>query len=248
MAGFFYNLGRKVGPKLRKANWVVRSLTGTEAEAVQAEYHVGRDLAAAYARQAEMDPDPTVTRLFEEIGNRLVACVRDPQRRFCFCAARAQEINAFAFPGGFIFVMRPLLEFCCWDRDEIAFVLAHEMGHVLHKHAINRMMTSSLVSSSLGSLPVGGVLRAPVLHLAATLLNQGYSQDQEFEADHLGAQLTWAAGFDVAGAIRLMRRLHTVPAQASHISSYFSSHPPVEVRVARLEQFLRSAAKNDSVS
>jgi predicted Zn-dependent protease len=238
MAGFFYNLGRMVGPKLRKADWMLKSLTGTEADIVQAEQRVGRDLAAAFAQQAEMEQDPAVLGLLEDLGNRLVACVRDQKRRFCICAVRSPEVNAFAFPGGFIFVMRPLLEFCNWDRDEIAFVLGHEMGHVLKEHPMRRIMTSELVRSGVGRLPVGGVLRAPVLNLAATLLNQGYSQDQELEADHLGLQLVQAAQFDARATVRLMQRMWTVPAEACRLSSYFSSHPPAAVRIERMKRYL----------
>jgi len=239
MANIFHKLGSMVGPNLRKANWVYRSLTGTSAEAVRAEYDVGRDLARAFSRQAAIDSDPAVVQLFDEIGNRLIACVKDQERTFCFCAVRSPEVNAFAFPGGFVFVMRPLLDFCCWDRDEIAFVLAHEVGHVVKRHAINRLMTNSLVSSGLSRLPVGGVLAAPVLNLAATLLNQGYSQDQELDADNFGLRLSQAAGYDIKAATRLLQRLRTVPTGASNLSSYFSSHPPVEVRLQHAERFIQ---------
>lgn len=234
MAGFFYNLGRLVGPKVRKANWVLRDLTGTEAEALAAEYQVGRDLAQSFLHQLAMEPDPAVQTLLDDLGGRLTACLKNRQRRFQFFAVRSPELNAFALPGGFIFVMRPLLEFCYWDRDELAFVLAHEMGHVIRRHAIERLMASSIIQGGIGRLPVGGVLRAPVLNLAATLLNQGYSQDQELDADGLGVQLVRAAGFDAPAAARLLRRFQTVPREAQQLSSYLSSHPPVELRLSHL--------------
>ncbi len=240
MPGFFYHLGRMVGPKLRQANWVVSSLTGTEADAAKAEYQVGRDLAAAFVRQAQIDADPAVVQFLGDIAPRLAACVRNQELRFNVRAVRSPEVNALAFPGGFVFLMRPLLEFCNWDRDEIAFVIGHEMGHVLYRHAINRLMTSSLIRSGVGALPVGGVLRAPVLNVAATLLNQGYSQDQELEADNLGLQLVCAAGLDGRASVRLMQRLRTVPAEAWHLNSWFSSHPPAELRVQQMEKFLQS--------
>ncbi len=231
MANLFHKLGRMVGPKVRQANWLMTALTGTSAEAVRAEYVVGRDLARGFSAQAEIDADPTVSQLFEDVGGRLVACVTDQERRFCFCGVRSPEVNAFAFPGGFVFVHRPLLDFCGWDKDEIAFVLGHEMGHVIERHAIHRLMTSSLVSSGLNRLPIGGVLRGPVLNLAATLVNQGYSQDQELAADNLGLRLTRAAGYDPQAALRLLRRFRTVPTAATNLASYFASHPPVETRL-----------------
>ena len=75
MAGFLYQLGKLFGPKLRKAKWVLRSLTGTEAEAIQAELEVGRDLAQAVAREMELEQDPDVSRLLSEVGGRLAGRV-----------------------------------------------------------------------------------------------------------------------------------------------------------------------------
>ncbi|MBY0527030.1 MAG: M48 family metallopeptidase [Gemmataceae bacterium] len=239
MAGFFYKLGQMVGPKVRKANWVVTSLTGTEAEVTQAEYRVGVDLAKGFLEQTPVIADPAVTQIMDEVGGRLANCVKDRQRRFRFYAVQSRELNAFALPGGFIFIQRPLLEFCGWDRDEIAFVLGHEMGHVIKRHAIHRLMASSVIQTGVTRLPIGGVLGAPVRNLAATLLNQGYSQDQELEADALGVRLTLAAGYDAGAGRRLLARMQTMPGEAWVLTSYFSSHPPVDVRVnhmARVER------------
>jgi len=234
MAGFFYKLGRMLGPKVREANWVVSSLTGTEADAVRAEEQVGRDLAQSFLEQLDVEDDPTVLAVITEVGGRLVPCLKDKQRTFRFVVGRSRELNAYALPGGFIFVMRPLLEFCRFDRDEIAFVLGHEMGHVLKKHAVNRLMASSIIRTGVGRLPVGGVLAAPIRNMAATLLDQGYSQDSELEADALGARLVKAAGYDVAAARRLLERMQTMPSEAWLLTSYFSSHPPIAIRLANL--------------
>src|SRR3954463_12545303 len=104
MAGFFYQLGKMVGPKLRQANWVFRSLTGTETEAARAEYAVGQDLARVLAGQLEIDPDPGVRHLLQEVVARLAACLRNRQQRFTVHAVRASPVNAFALPGGFLFI------------------------------------------------------------------------------------------------------------------------------------------------
>jgi predicted Zn-dependent protease len=234
MAGFFYKLGRLLGPKVREANWVVASLTGTEAEIVRAEERVGHDLAQAFLAQMEVDDDPAVQGLLTEVAGRLVPCVKDKERSFRFAAGRSRELNAYALPGGYIFVMRPLLEFCRFDQDEIAFVLGHEMGHVIKRHAIHRLMASSIIRTGVSRLPVGGVLAAPIRNMAATLLNQGYSQDSELEADALGARLAKAAGYDVGGARRLLERMQTMPTEAWMLTSYFSSHPPVDLRLRNL--------------
>ena len=241
MAGFFYKLGRMVGPQLRKADWLYRSLTGTEAEAIRAEFAVGRDLARAVVQQLEIDPEPAAGHLLEGVPARLGACLTNRQWQFTFRAVRGAEVNAFALPGGFVFVTRPLLEFCRWDPDEAAFVLGHEMAHVVLRHAINRLMASSAVRAALSRLnPAGGVLRQPIAGLAATLLNQGYSQDQELEADRLAVRLARAAGFDAAAAARLLARLCALSGDPSVPGSYFSSHPPLEVRLGQVNRAPRA--------
>lgn len=236
MSSFFYNLGRMVGPGLRQANWVVRSLTGTEAEAVEAEFAVGQDFARGFLQEMEIDRAPDINQLLEAIGSRLTPCVRDRARVFSFCAVRMPEVNAFALPGGFIFLTRSLIEFCNRNADELAFVMGHEMGHVLKRHAIDRMMASTIIRSGISRLPVGGMLRGPVLQVAGSLLNMGYSQDQEFEADALGVRLVQAAGHDAHAIAALLARFRT--GAEGTLSSYFSSHPPVEMRIARVEAML----------
>jgi predicted Zn-dependent protease len=235
MAGFFYRLGRMVGPRLRKANWVYRSLTGTAAEAITAEHAVGRDLAQAFLQQLETDGDPAVRARLDALGARLSACVRERRWRFQFLAVRAPEVNAFALPGGFIFVTRRLLAECGPDQDGLAFVLGHEIAHVIRRHAIDRLMAGTLVSGVLTRLPLGGgLVRSQVAALLSTLLRQGYSQDQELEADAVGLKLARAAGFDGAAAGRLLARLAAGRAADPLLFSYLSSHPPLEVRLRQL--------------
>lgn len=237
MSNFFYNMGRMVGPGLRKANWVLRSLTGTEAEAAQAEFAVGQDFARAFVQEMEIERDTEVERLLDDIAGRLTGCVRDRARRFSFCVVRMPEVNAFALPGGFVFLTRSLIELCRRDADELAFVMGHEMGHVLKRHAIDRLMASTIIRSGISRLPVGGILRGPVLQVAGSLLNMGYSQDQELEADEIGVRLVRAAGYDGVAIPRLLTRFRG--GDDGILSSYFSSHPPVEMRIARVEGLLR---------
>ncbi len=239
MGGFFYNLGQRVGTNLRKANWLLRALTGTEAEAVQAEYAMGRDLARALAPQLVADADPAVEQFLDAVGSRLASRVQDRQRYFHFRAVRTPESNAWALPGGFIFVTRPLLELCQWDGDELAFVLGHEMGHVIRRHALDRLMAQSAVRVVSGKLSVGGLLGLPVARVLSALLHQGYAQDQELEADRIGVQLAGSAGFDATAATRLLARLGGPSGAAGGLGSYLASHPPVEVRIQHVNAFLR---------
>jgi beta-barrel assembly-enhancing protease len=240
MASFFYRLGKAIGPPLRQANWIFRSLTDTEAEALRAENAVGRDLASALLQQMELDREPALEAVLVDLRYRLGQCLRNRQRRFQFFAVKAAEINAFALPGGFVFVTRPLLEFCNWDQDELAFILGHEMAHIVQGHVMDRLLANSMIRATVGRLaPVGGLLGQPVLALAANLLNQGYSQDNELEADRVGLQLAASAGFDPTAAARLFCRLRTLGGDRSPLSGYFSTHPPLDVRIGHLAHHTR---------
>jgi predicted Zn-dependent protease len=240
MAGFFFNLGRTVGSHLRKANWFYRSLAGTEEEAAQAEVAVGRDLARAFAAQNELDRDPTIDALLADLSGRLATGLRKRLYPFHVRCLLTPEVNAFALPGGFIFLTRPLLELCQGERAELAFVVGHEMGHVVQRHAIDRIMASSALNAAAGRLTMaGGVIGQSMAALAATLLSKGYSQDQELEADRLGARLASMAGFDPEGAGRLLGRLAGATGDLAGLSQFFSSHPPFAVRIAAVNQAVR---------
>jgi predicted Zn-dependent protease len=240
VASFFYRLGKMIGPPLRQANWVFRSLTDTEAEALRAESAVGRDLASALMQQMELDREPAVEAILVDLKYRLAQGLRNRQRQFQFLAVKASEINAFALPGGFVFITRPLLEFCQWNQDELAFILGHEMAHIVQGHVMDRLLANSMIRATLGRLsPVGGLLGQPMVALATTLLNQGYSQDNELEADRVGIQLAGHAGFDPTAAARLFARLRSLGGDRSPLGGYFSAHPSLEVRIHHLTRYMR---------
>ena len=239
MAGFFYQLGRLAGPKLRKANWFFRSLTGSEAEAIAAEYQAGRYLAQAIAQEMEVDSDPCVAQLLQEVGTRLASRVKNRHRKFAFRSLQSSEANAFALPGGFISVTRPLVELCERNPDEMAFILGHEMAHVIRKHAMDRMMTNSVLDAAIRAVPIGGLMRSQLGGILRQLLEQRYSQDQELDADQLGVRLACAAGFRADAAVRLLDRLKRRSGESPGIGEYFSTHPPFDLRIKRVRHFLK---------
>jgi predicted Zn-dependent protease len=242
MAGsLFYNLGRKFGPKVRKAKWMWESLAGTEADAVRLEHGVGLDLAHEARVQLAMDCDPQAVKVLEEIGGRLAACVANRLRSFRFDAFQGGQPNAFALPGGFIFVGRPILELCRWDKDQIAFVLAHEMAHVIRRHAIERIVANSAVSMAARAAPVSGALGVWLHTVGLQFLETAYSRDQELEADKLGVRLVMAAGYRPEASAELLTRLAELnkAADPAALGEYFSTHPSAEVRIASIRHFLQ---------
>jgi predicted Zn-dependent protease len=238
MGSFFFNLGRSVGSGLRKGKWFWQSLAGTEDDALRAEHEVGRDLAWALLRQFQADTDPASVQLLDELTVRLAACVRDRRRHFCVCPVQAPEVNAFALPGGYLFVTRPLLDLCGRDQHETAFILAHEMAHVLLGHALERTMQGWMLDAAGRLVPVRGVAGAWLLQQASEMVHKAYSRDQELDADALGARLARAAGYDARAALRLLGRLPAAVPESA-FDAYFATHPPVAERLDSLNRLLR---------
>ena len=239
MAGdVFEKLGRIAGVQFRKARWMWQSVAGSEADAIHAEYGVGRDMAAAVLEDSRRDPDQAAQALLDDVRGRLASLVRNRLHRFQTTAIAVDEPTAFALPGGFIFVAGTLLHLCQRDRDEVAFVVAHEMAHVIRRHAIDRLLQQQVVSALSMASPGRGVLAAWIRRLGVRGLERAYSRDQEFEADELGVRLMRAAGFDPAGAIRLLQRFGELDRRPDPlgVGAYLSTHPPVEDRVGQLRR------------
>ncbi len=245
MAGFFYQIGRKLGPKVRKGKWMWQSLTGSEADMITAEHDVGRDLAAEIRLQTTAAGDPRAGELLEEIGSRLSARVANKLRRFSFEAIDGDEPNAFALPGGYIFITRSLLELCEWDRDRIAFVLAHEMAHVIRNHAIGRVVTDSAINVASRAGPGRGALSGWIKRVGVQYLQSAYSQDRELEADRLGTQLVVAGRFDPASGEKLFVLLgrHRPGSDPAGLGKYFASHPPFAERILEIRRILKPPSK-----
>jgi beta-barrel assembly-enhancing protease len=239
--GLFYNLGKKAGPSVRKAKWLWGSVTASDSEIVRLEHDVGLDLAVEAREQLQLDTDPEISELLEGIGARLAQRVGNKRRSFHFEPFVAGEPNAFALPGGFVFVSRSIADLCHGSRDELAFVLGHEMGHIISGHAIERIMTNSAVSAASRTTAVRGLLGGWLRRVGVQFLETAYSRDRELEADRLGVRLARAAGYDPEASIRLLGRLAELKAAAGRegLGEYFSTHPTFDLRIRSIRQFLR---------
>jgi beta-barrel assembly-enhancing protease len=241
----FYTLGQIAGRQVRKAKWIWQSAAGSEADAIQAEHTVGRDMAAVVLQETSRDPDQTVQDLVDEIAGKLAGVVANRLHRFQMSCLTGDRLTAFALPGGFVFVARPLIDLCGRDRDEVAFILGHEMAHVIRRHAIDRLLKQKVLSAVTRVSPGRGTLAGWVRQVGFQALERAYSQDEEFEADELGLRLMRAAGFDPAGAIRALQRLgklDRIPDPLG-LGAYMSTHPAIDDRVVRLRGIANNFSK-----
>lgn len=235
-------MGRVAVPTIRKSKWIWDGLTGTEEEALRAEASFGSALAVELRAATKRADDPHMTSLLNDLCGRLAGCVRDKRRAFRCEAIHDDSPNAMALPGGFIFVSHSLVDLCERRPEELAFVIGHEMAHVIREHAWNRMLNQaisravSVIAARAG--PLGEWLRQKGIGL----LQSAHSQDNEQEADELGLHLMAAAGFAPGGAVALLQRIERLGPKCAEFGQYFASHPPAGERIARLAPLCRQLA------
>jgi predicted Zn-dependent protease len=238
VARFSYNLGKRFAPGVRKAKWFWYSAMGTKAQMIKTERAVGNDLAVQIRKKMPECTDKKIQELVGRIGSNLARYVADKNRSFNFEIINAKEPNAFALPGGFIFLTDSIIRLCSSDEDELAFVISHEMSHVIKSHAIERIITNSAVSAASRITPTKNIAGVYLKQFGTKLLTSAYSQDREIEADNLGVRLAAAAGFNPQGAIHLLQRLdqNEKNKNALSISSYFTSHPQTNERINNIKK------------
>ncbi|MBI1369378.1 MAG: M48 family metalloprotease [Planctomycetes bacterium] len=247
MAGFFYNLGKAAGPGVRKGKWLWQSFTGDENDIREAERGVGRDLAAVMKREMGVEDDPDRRAMISAIGDALAAVVKNRKIQFDLTIAARGQPNAFALPGGFIFITRALIDGLNRDRDQLAFVIGHEMGHVIKQHPSERATTDAAIRAAIRAVPAAGAAGQWFKSTGAQLMQSAYSQDREFVADQFGARLAQAAGFDPRAAMTMLAALAkwSDAPEAPPLWEYFATHPPLKKRIAALEHYLAKKADDD---
>lgn len=149
-------------------------------------------------------------------------------------------VNAFAAPGGYIFLTTALLHHIGADTDALANVLGHEVAHVEHKHGMNalgrNLGVSLLLQLALGNPSEGDEIWHVVAGVAVGLMQLGWSRDQEHESDDLGQRLAAAAGYDPRGMVRFFRVLEQLQGMEVPFLEFLSTHPLTSERIRRAEE------------
>ncbi|GIL00415.1 MAG: metalloprotease [Alphaproteobacteria bacterium] len=180
------------------------------------------------------------------VVGRLISVSDDPSRVYKVTILDTPKINAFALPGGYLYITRGLLALAN-DSSEIAAVIAHEMGHVTANHAILRQ--ERLNSARLGENVVHEVLGDSVAARVALAANQiklsDFSREQELQADAIGIRLIGRAGYDPYAAARFLQTMQAYQAfRTGHSGdsddfSFLSSHPATPQRIELAQRHAR---------
>jgi predicted Zn-dependent protease len=224
-------MGDRLGGQLRKpfrqTKWMWSSFAGTEDESIRAEREYGLECAREFVKQFPGNASHADQVLIANIGAHLADAVKDPRRKFRFTVVASNLANAFALPGGFVFITGSLLDLCAHDRNQIAFFLGHEIGHILRGHARDHLTANVFLNAVMSRLPAAGQMLRQVI-------GKGYSQTLELEADQEAVRLAASAGFNARASIDALKLLAQVSPDASGLAEYLSSHPPISERVREL--------------
>lgn len=179
------------------------------------------------------------------VGNGVAANSKRSTIPYQFAVLDSPVQNAFAVPGGVIFVSRALVSILD-DEAELAAVLAHEVGHVSAKHALKSTQRAQLLQGvgTITAASVGGdkgkKFASAIGDMQAVLFDKGLDKEMEFEADQAAMETTYRTGYDPSAMIRVLEKLQKLEASSTdQKGSWFSTHPPLAERIARLQAQLR---------
>ena len=197
--------------------------------------------------------EPEVTDLIAEIVRRLEAQMTPPggaKERYAFPlkvkVIDSEQINAFALPGGNIVVFTGLIR-KAGDVDQVAGVLGHEIAHVTLRHGMQGIVRS--VGTMVVVAIVFGDISSVLSQVAMSTVINGYSRDQEREADAEGARIAAAAGFDPEGIAGFFTVLKSQPgSELPGIAAVFSTHPQHDERIANARELARTLKRVEAPS
>ena len=212
---------------MRKATWVWHSLFGSESNLRRAERAVGQDLSSEVLHRVSCCPDRDAQDLMTRIGSKLVKHLKHKRFPFSFTIINQSEPNAFALPGGYVFITAPLVKLAHQQVDQMAFVLAHEIAHIVKRHAMERVVMQSAVSVASNLSVFRRAVAGWAQNVGMGVLRNNYSQSHELEADAFAVRLCQAAGFDPNASMVLLSGLAETGSDKSLgvLTAYLSTHP-----------------------
>jgi len=202
---------------------------------LESEARMGAEYAAFIENNAPIENDPELNEYITALTNKIVKA-SDAKQPIKVKIIRDDTINAFALPGGYLYVHTGLIE-AVESEAELAGVLAHEMAHVFARHSTEMATKGQLIQYS--TIPLmfvlGGSWKEYLLYqgigFGLSMLVLGISRGSEIEADQLGAQYLWNAGYDPMAFVDFFKRLEEE--KGNHIG-FFSTHPPFDDRARKV--------------
>ncbi len=201
---------------------------------------MGREVAKQAERELSILNDRQATTYIDALGKQLAAHAPGGEKYpFQFKIVNDKAINAFALPGGFVYINRGAIE-TADNEAQIAGVMAHEIGHVVLRHGTNQVSKAylaqaplSILGGVLGSNSVGSVLAQLGVGFAANSIFLKYSRDAERQADLMGTQTLYDTGYDPKAMVQFFEKIQAE--SKGRASEFFSDHPNPENRISSVQ-------------
>ncbi|MFZ5722588.1 MAG: M48 family metallopeptidase [Pseudomonadota bacterium] len=213
-------------------------LTGNPSDAD--EEKLGREIAGRLLGAAPLVKDEKVQQYVNKVGRYVAARSDRPDLNWTFGVIESPSVNAFAAPGGYVFLTRGLYSLLK-SEAELAGVLGHEIGHVNARHHVKLMQKQRLVAAGkdLLSQKAGSAGVKALVGNGAEIYSRSLDKDSEFQADRLGVQYATRGGYDTYGLAAVLDRL-TVEGSTDQLSQLYKTHPLPAARLDALDTALGS--------
>ncbi|WP_193164951.1 M48 family metalloprotease [Microbulbifer hainanensis] len=224
------------------------------------EIEIGKEMHQKLVDSTPIYNDPVLTAYVDFVGQKVAAASDRPNLKYHFTIIDSQDINAFALPGGYVYINRGLLTYL-HSEAEMAAVLAHEIGHITARHAVRQKTaaTGAGVASVLSVLVTGSGVVGDVTNLWSTAAVKGYGREMELEADRFGAQYMYNAGYDpqaMINVISLLKDQETFSRRRARVEGkkqqtyhgVFSSHPRNDIRLQEVVEAAGKLPENQKVT
>jgi beta-barrel assembly-enhancing protease len=202
------------------------------------EVSIGRQAAAQVESQNKISHDPALNRLVTNTGNTILRTV--PVRTgitYTFKVIDTADINAFSLPGGWVYVENGLIEATKGDVNQLAGVMAHEIGHVQARHAAQMIGRQEIYGVAIGTLTKGDTAKIAGIFANLNLLQ--YSRDEEYQADQLAVDYLLPSQYDPQGLINFFKVLMQKEGSGGG-PEFLRTHPLTQDRINRLQAYLDS--------
>jgi predicted Zn-dependent protease len=249
-AGFFDEVQKYVKPDSKEGK-ILSGATQVLSSSKEIDYPTERAIGESLAleglqRFGNPVRNEALQRYVNLVGNAAAGNSKRATIPYQFAVLDSRVQNAFAVPGGVIFISRALVSILD-DEAELAAVLAHEIGHVAAKHALKSTQRAQLLQGvgTITAASVGGdkgkKFASAIGDMQAVLFDKGLDKDMEFEADLAAMETTYRTGYDPSAMIRVLEKLQKLEASSKEKKgSWFSTHPPLSERIARLRAQLQN--------
>ncbi len=203
------------------------------------EVEIGAGVDQSIRQEFKVLNDPGIQGYVNEVGARVASHADRQDVHYSFTVLDDDAVNAFAAPGGWIYVTTGLLK-AATNEAELAAVLGHEVGHVVGRHSVRRLQAAYGIGLAADLVTGNSQTLQTIIGLATSVVLLKNSRDDEFQADEFGLKYAAAAGYDPGQMLVFFQTLLQMQGGASPqgVAGWFSTHPATEDRIGRGEQLL----------